>query len=234
LADTRDLQQGALQQKSIASQVKKHIDSVTGVLVLANGTVPRVNVGTDHALSTLSPIFPETPSNNTAFLLTNTSHPLYRNFSQEVLPEAFSHAPQLLLNNPIALQKKYFRLKDGPITRSQRAYFREAVKASEQDALEMLVDLFDWLDRLEPQPTTTSVSLYEQFRGIMAKIIRHLAQQAKELRRTIKDKVEAGVQRVNKRIYRRVEASHSISVHLRPDIGHAPSVSATPLFRYFL
>jgi hypothetical protein len=234
LADTRDLQQGALQQKSIASQVKRHIDSVTGVLVLANGTVPRVNVGTDSALSTLSSIFPETPSKNTGFLLTNTSNALYRNFSTEILPEAFSHAPQFLLNNPIALQKKYLRLKDEPITRSKQPYFREAVKASEQDALEMLVDLFDWLDRLEPQPTTRTVSLYEQFRGIMAKTTSHLAQQAKELRRTIKDKVDAGVQRVNQKNYRRVEASDSISVHLRPDIGHAPSASATPLFRYFL
>jgi len=38
-----------------------------------------------------------------------------------------------------------------------RADLRKAVKAAEQDALEMLVDLFDWLDGLKPQPTTEIV-----------------------------------------------------------------------------
>jgi hypothetical protein len=119
LANTRDLQQDALQRKRIASQVKKHIDSVTAVLVLANGTVPRANVGTDHALSTLSTIFPRTPSKNVAFLLTNTSNPLYRNFSGDILPEVLRDAPQFLLNNPVALQKKYIEFKDDPNTRAK-------------------------------------------------------------------------------------------------------------------
>ena len=37
-----------------------------------------------------------------------------------------------------------------------------AVKAGEQSALEMLVDLFDWLDGLEPQPTREIFPLYEE------------------------------------------------------------------------
>jgi hypothetical protein len=37
---------------------------------------------------------------------------------------------------------------------------RREVKASEQDTLDMLVGLFDWLDGLERQPTTMAVSLY--------------------------------------------------------------------------
>ena len=35
-----------------------------------------------------------------------------------------------------------------------RAPFRKEVKARQEDALDMLVDLLDWLDGLEPQPTT--------------------------------------------------------------------------------
>ena len=189
MTDTRDHQQDALQTKSIAAQVKTHIDTVTAVLVVANGTVPRVNAGTDHALSTLSAIFPETPSKNIAFLLTNTSNSLYRNFSKDNLPDAFKDAPEFLLNNPIALQRKYLRLKGEANTRSRRTYFKEVVKASERDALEMLVDLFDWLDGLEPKPTTKSVSLSEQLYRIMSKIIHPLAQHAKAIRRAIKDKV---------------------------------------------
>jgi len=36
----------------------------------------------------------------------------------------------------------------------RRTDLRNAVKASEQNAFQMLVSLFDWLDGLEPQPMT--------------------------------------------------------------------------------
>jgi hypothetical protein len=91
--------------------------------------------------------------------LTNTSRPLFQNLSRGILPNAFEHVPFLLLNNPIALQKRYLELKDDPNVRSQQAYFREAVKVSEEAALEMLVGLFEWLDGLEPQPTSNTVSV---------------------------------------------------------------------------
>ena len=181
--------------------MKEHIDSVTAILVLSNGTVPRASPGTNYALSALSAIFPRTPCKNVAFLLTNTSNPLFLNFSKDILPEAFKDAPQFLLNNPIALQRKYLQLRGQPNTRSQGSYFREAVKDSEKDALEMLVDLFDWLDRLEPQPITRTVSLYEQCQSIVAKHTYPLSQQAKELRKTIKGKVEAGVRKVSRMLW---------------------------------
>ena len=75
------------------------------------------------------------------------------------------------------------------------------MKDSEKDALEMLVDLFDWVDRLEPQPITRAVSLYEQFRSIVTKLTNPLAQQAKELRKAIKGKVEVGVWRVGRMLW---------------------------------
>jgi hypothetical protein len=50
------------------------------------------------------------------------------------------------------------------------------VKRAEQKALEMLVDLFDWLDGLEPQPTTEIVELYEKSQAIESKITNTLAQ----------------------------------------------------------
>ncbi len=134
-------------------------------------------------------------------MLTNTSSPLFLNFSQDIHLEASNDAPQFLLNNPIALQRKYLKLRGEPNTRSQRPYFREAVKASEKDALEMLVDLFDWLDGLEPQPTTRAVSFYERFQIIVAKLTNPLAQQAKELQRAIKGKVEAAVRRVSRMLW---------------------------------
>ena len=45
------------------------------------------------------------------------------------------------------------------------------VKASEQDSLEMLVNLFDWLDSLERQPTSEVVSRSEEFQDMAANVI---------------------------------------------------------------
>jgi hypothetical protein len=170
LADTRGLQQDELHKRSIARQIKKHIDSVTAVLVLANGTVPRVTVGTDYALSTLSAIFPLTLANNIAFMFTNVTSPLHWNFSRDTLPNILKHAPQFLLNNPIALQRKYLWLKGDPKMKKGRAGFRRAVKAGEGNALETLVDLFDWLDSLESQPTKEIVPHDDKSRNTKAVI----------------------------------------------------------------
>jgi hypothetical protein len=40
----------------------------------------------------------------------------------------------------------------------------------------MLVKLFDWLDGLEPQPTTEMIALYEKSQAIESKITNTLAQ----------------------------------------------------------
>jgi len=183
LADTRGLQQDELHKKSIASQIKKHIDSVSAVLVLANGTVPRLTVGTDYALSTLSAMFTNTLASRVAFLLTNVASPLHFNLSMGTVPDVLKEAPQFLLNNPIALQKKYLNLKDNPDMRKRRTQFREAVNVGERDGLEMLVDLFDWLDGLEPQPRLTVAPLYKMPHTIIANIIGPLTRQVREFLR---------------------------------------------------
>ena len=56
-ANTRGIQQDEL-HKSIATQIKKHIDSLTAIIVLVNETVPGVTIGTYNVLSTLSTILP--------------------------------------------------------------------------------------------------------------------------------------------------------------------------------
>ena len=159
-------------------QLKDHIDSINAVLVLVNGTVPRVTVGTHSALSTLSAIFPKSLANKIAFLLTNTSNPLFQNFPTDALPEGFKGAPQFLLNNPIALYRRYLELKDAPNTMGQAHSFRDVVKASEQDALDMLGDLFVWLDGLGPPPKKSPTA--------EATVISPLAKQTGLLRKAIK------------------------------------------------
>jgi hypothetical protein len=136
------------------AQIKKHVDSINAILVLANGTVPRFTFGTDYALSTLAAIFPNLP-NNITFILTNVLTPLYLNFSDDTLPDGLKHTRQFLLDNPVALQRKYLRLKDNPNICNTRTEIRREVMAGEQNALEMLVELFDWLDGLEPRKQRT-------------------------------------------------------------------------------
>jgi hypothetical protein len=133
------------------AQIKKHVDSVNAILVLANGTVPRVTVGTDYALSTLAAIFPNLAS-NIGFIFTNVLSLLHLNFSGDTIPDILKDAPQFPLNNPVALQRKYLRLKDNPNIRNRGSEMRREVKAGQQNAMETLVEVFDWLDGLEPQP----------------------------------------------------------------------------------
>jgi hypothetical protein len=142
LADTRSIQQDELYTRNIATQVEQYSHSITGILILANGTVPRVTLG-----STLSAISSRTPSGNFAFLLTNVLSLLHQNL---ILPPVLKDAPQFLLDNPIPLQRKYLKLKNDPNMKRGGAYLRNVVKASERNALKMLVRLFDWLDGLEP------------------------------------------------------------------------------------
>ena len=170
------MQQDELHKEGIAASIQNHIDSVTAVLILANGSVPRITVGMDYALSALSALFPKTLAKNIAFLFTNSSTYLSLNFAQDAIPEILKDAPQFLLDNPIALQKKFRGLKDDPNKKKLGKEMQKEVKNAEQRALEMLVNLFDWLDDLEPQPTTDIVALYKKSRAIESKITHTLTQ----------------------------------------------------------
>ena len=136
------------------------------MLVLVDGTVPRVTVGTDYALSTLSTIFPKSLANNIAFMFTNASSPLHWNFSGDSIPDILRDAPQFSLDNPIVYQKKYVKSKGG---RGKKEGQANLVKAGAENALQMLVGFFDWLDGLEPQATAESVLLHEKLQEIGAK-----------------------------------------------------------------
>ena len=176
MADTRGIQQDGLHKRIIATQIKHHIDSVNAVLVVANGAVPHVTVSTDYALSALSAIFPKSLASNTAFMFTNVSNPLHWNFFRDTLPDVLKEAPHFLLNNPVALRRKYSKLKYSPNMNEERAKLCNVMKVAEQNALEMLVDLFDWLDGLKARSMTEIVSLYEHSQAIEATITNTLAQ----------------------------------------------------------
>ncbi|KAF8320499.1 hypothetical protein DL93DRAFT_2052816, partial [Clavulina sp. PMI_390] len=224
LADTRGLQRDEIHKKSIATQIKENIPSVNAVIILANGTVPRITVGTDYALNTLSALFPKTLASNIGFLFTNVSSPLSWNFSLDTLPSVLKNAPLYLLDNPVALQKKYEKLKgQSGITNKVLNDMKKAVRAGEQAALEMLVDVFDWLDGLVPQATTSILTLYETSQQIEHKISDTLSQieQAETKRQAVTEliqKIQTGagamenhakyVELVNNMVWKQQESSN--------------------------
>ena len=103
-------------------------------------------------------MFPKSLIPKVSFMFTNVLSPLHWNFSLETVPPELRGAHQFLLNNPIALQRTYLKHQDDPSMKTKRADLRNNVKAGERNAFQMLVELFDWLDSLEPQGTTEIVT----------------------------------------------------------------------------
>ena len=176
MADTRGIEQDELHKKNITTEIQKHIDAVTAVLIIANGTVPRTTVGTDYALSTLSAIFPKSLADNIAFMFTNVPSPLSWDFSMDTIPNVLRDSDMFFLDNPIALQKKHLRFKNDLDKKEVAALVRSEVLAGEEQALEMSVDLFDWLDGLGPQPTKEIVYFYNASQSIEATITNTIAE----------------------------------------------------------
>ena len=173
MVDTRDIEQDELHKNHITTKIKEYIDSINAVFILANGTIPRIKVGTDYALSTLSSIFSKSLAGNIAFVFTNVPSPLSWHFPRETIPDVLKHAPRFLLDNPIALYKRSLGFKGGA---KGNKVMHKMVQEGEQKALEMLVELFDWLDGLEPQPTKEIVYLYYLSQTIEATMTKTLAQ----------------------------------------------------------
>jgi len=111
----------------------------------------------------------------------------------DTIPEVLEGAPQFFLNNPIALQRKFLELRDDPIMTKGSMDLHNIVKADEKEALEMLVDLFDWFDGLDRPTTTGVVCLYEKSQNTVFRITDSLAQQVKQL---LRKRMEKGIRTV--------------------------------------
>ncbi|KIL58586.1 hypothetical protein M378DRAFT_15433 [Amanita muscaria Koide BX008] len=195
LADTRGLAQDEKHKENIARAIKDNIHVVNAVLILANGTLPRLSAATDYALSTLSSIFPRSLVENIGIIFTNVSIQLSLNFDQNSLPERLRNPDsQFRLDNPVALWKKCLaRCSNSRVTKRERSEWKAEIHQKHQKALRTLASLFDWLDTLVPQPTTDIVRLYGKTQEIEQKIFHYLAHAGQltiketELKRIIKD-----------------------------------------------
>ncbi|PFH47908.1 hypothetical protein AMATHDRAFT_87438 [Amanita thiersii Skay4041] len=172
LADTRGMQQDEQHKASIATAIRNNTIFVNAVIILANGTVPRLGVATDYALSALSAIFPRSLANNIGLLFTNVASHLSWNFDQDSLPDVLrSRDNQFLIDNPVAMWKKLKEMHEsGKFPRRALTQLDSAVQDSHKKALEALGDIFDWLDELKPQATKEIYALYQQTQEINQRI----------------------------------------------------------------
>ncbi|KAF9255379.1 hypothetical protein L218DRAFT_1081873 [Marasmius fiardii PR-910] len=229
LADTRGVAVDDRHKTSIAEAIQDHVAVVNAVLILANGTQPRLGVATDYALTSLTSIFPHTLVGNIGFIFTNVPNPLACNFTQEALPAKLRNARQFLLDNPVAVWRKYQQLEGKKKTKALFA----TVEQAESKAVEVLAELVNWIDQCPPQPTKDIISLYEQSQDIERNILdafaqlRHTAEKKRELEELKKELERAnsdvdafkklGIMMSKKRYMRKPQFDQLTDICLAPD-----------------
>ena len=169
LADTRGLQKDIEHKHSINTAIQDNIPEVTAVIILANGTNPRLGVATDYAITTLCSIFPRTLAHNIGILFTNVSNHRFLNFEVATLPVELRGAKRFFIDNPLTKQKSFLKNAeagaesdtDGDDEDTSDGLKAE-VSAGHQATLKVLVKIFNWLDGLEPRATNDITSLYNK------------------------------------------------------------------------
>jgi hypothetical protein len=176
LADTRGLAQDALHKASIAKAIQDNITTVNAVLILANGTLQRLTHATDYALSTLSSMFPRTLADNIGILFTNVASALSWNFEEDSLPDVLQDAHQFILDNPLAMWNKLLQIQEKKGSPPKKLLcLNQLVEQGHTNAIAMLVDMLNWLEGLDPQPTKHITMLYNKSLDIERSISNALA-----------------------------------------------------------
>ena len=216
LCDTRGLEQDNEHKRSIAETIKAKVQTLDGVIIMANGTLERVGPGVDYALHTLSTMFPRSIVDNIGFIFTNVPDALSFNFQSNTLPEKLRNAERWTLQNPVAQFVKY---KDAtsssnprPLSESQCRALRKLLNSNFATTMETLNEFFAWLDTRKAQPTHTIVRLYTMTTRIEAAITNVLAQiDQREQQRLDLQKLQANLDKSNQ--VRPIHSSHACLFH---------------------
>ena len=102
-------------------------------------------------------------------MFTNIADPFSSNVCPNTLPDELKTAPRFEIDNPIALQKQYLKLKSNKRMKNM-SEIRKMVEAGEQSALEVLANVFDWLDGLDSQPMMKITHPHKKRRNLVSKI----------------------------------------------------------------
>ncbi|KAF8326954.1 hypothetical protein F5887DRAFT_968193 [Amanita rubescens] len=175
LVDTRGIAQDELHKADIAKVIQESVTSVNAVIILTNGTVKRLTVTTDYALSTLSSMFPRTLAYNIGIMFTCAVGRLRCHFRSQSLPEALRgiKGNQFILDNPVAMWQRLNEIsEDGDVEGEDGGVgndleeFESEIEECHKKALKELGLFFDWLDTLTPQPTKDILTVYERYLDI--------------------------------------------------------------------
>ena len=188
---TYDIERDETNKESFVRFIEKHVNFVSAVLLV--DLIVQNDYSRDYTWSILSTIFPKTLVNNIASVVTNAQSSLVRVHYQENIPEALKSSPVFFLDNPMVRQLTF----TGP-------NMKKIVKDREQGALEILVELFNWMDGLEPQPVTEITSFNEIYQNIEAKTSDILDQRAREVE----------IDRLTNALRRDSAVSHPLCSHL--------------------
>ena len=164
MPDTRGIEQDENHKESIVRYIEQYVDVVNAVLILSHGTNARYNNDADYTFSALSAFFPKTFVRNIAIIDTQDQSWFTVNYPQGMVSEALKNAPMFPFDGATL-----FWL--GP----------NLPPHLEEGAFKMLVELFDWLDSLEPCPATEIVTLHQKYQNIESmttKILDHRAVEA--------------------------------------------------------
>ncbi|KAF8593912.1 hypothetical protein BDV93DRAFT_581916 [Ceratobasidium sp. AG-I] len=194
LADTRGLGQDNQHKAEINSAIKEFVTSVDAVLIMANGTVQRLGVATSYTLSVISTMFPRSIVNNIGFIFTH-SELLGWDFDMQSLEPELRNAQCWLLQNPLALGKKYAALKRTAPANVLKGLDKEVQKSYER-TVETLNEWLEWLDEQHAQPTKQIDDLYQKSNRIESKMdetlsrlarLRERSQECKDIESKLKD-----------------------------------------------
>ena len=195
LADTRGLEKDNEHKQSINAAIRDNIPEVTAVIILANGTNPRLSVTTDYTISTLCSSFPRTLAQNIGVLFTNVQNMDRCAFDMNSLPLELREAKCFCVDNPLALYKNAQTRKQlGMRDQSRKTKWSEnSFNDDHQSAVKTLAEIFDWLDGLESQATTEITSLYNKsieiehrINGTLARMTQ-LAEALNDLKKLVRD-----------------------------------------------
>jgi len=167
LADTRGVEQDEKHKAAIVEAVTSTITTVHAVVIVANGTLPRLGVATDYALWSLSSMFPRTLDKSIAIFLTNISSSLGCNFTQDALPDALrgENYHPFWIDNPVALWRKFDEIQKGgddDVDEDEMDELKKEVQRSHKKGLKELLRFFDWIVDLKPLPTNDIQTLYNK------------------------------------------------------------------------
>ncbi|QRV92786.1 AIG1 domain-containing protein [Ceratobasidium sp. AG-Ba] len=170
LADTRGIDQDNKHKAEINGAIKEYVTSIDAVLIIANGTVPRLTAATNYTLSVITSMFPRSIIDNIGFIFTN-SDLLTLNFDPESLPVELRESKRWLLQNPLAMIGKYRYWSQSPnVDAKQVKKLTNQLTTSYDESVDTLNEWLKWVDERQVQPTKEIDRLYNISMNIEAHI----------------------------------------------------------------